>query len=32
MAFSMPLKTTQVYAKIIDQTKMDASNKIQLDF
>lgn len=26
------LKTTQVYAKIIDQTKRDAANKIQLDF
>ncbi len=26
------LKTTQIYAKIIDQTKRDASNKIQLDF
>lgn len=25
------LKTTQVYAKIIDQTKRDAANKIQLD-
>jgi len=26
------LKTTQVYAKIIDQTKRDAADKIQLDF
>lgn len=26
------LKTTQIYAKIIDQTKRDAANKIQLDF
>jgi len=26
------LKTTQVYAKIIDQTKRDASNRIVLDF
>ncbi|MEO6669286.1 MAG: site-specific integrase [Ferruginibacter sp.] len=26
------LKTTQIYAKIIDQTKREASNKIQLDF
>ena len=26
------LKTTQIYAKILDQTKRDASNKIQLDF
>lgn len=26
------LKTTQVYAKIIDQTKRDAANKITLDF
>jgi len=26
------LKTTQVYAKIIDQTKRDATNKITLDF
>ena len=25
------LKTTQVYAKIIDQTKRNAANKIQLD-
>ncbi len=25
------LKTTQIYAKIIDQTKRDAANKIQLD-
>ena len=26
------LKTTQIYAKIIDQTKRTAANKIQLDF
>jgi integrase len=26
------LKTTQIYAKIIDQTKREAANKIQLDF
>jgi integrase len=26
------LKTTQVYAKIIDKTKRDAANKIKLDF
>lgn len=26
------LKTTQVYAKIIDQTKREAANKIKLDF
>ncbi|MHB1107631.1 MAG: site-specific integrase [Lutibacter sp.] len=26
------LKTTQIYAKIIDQTKRDATNKIKLDF
>jgi integrase len=26
------LKTTQIYAKIIDQTKRDAADKIQLDF
>jgi integrase len=26
------LKTTQIYAKIIDQTKRDAAGKIQLDF
>lgn len=26
------LKTTQIYAKIIDQTKQEAANKIQLDF
>ena len=26
------LKTTQIYAKIIDQTKREASNKIQLNF
>jgi site-specific recombinase XerD len=26
------LKTTQVYAKIIDQTKRDAADKIKLDF
>jgi integrase len=26
------LKTTQIYAKIIDQTKREASDKIQLDF
>lgn len=26
------LKTTQIYAKIIDQTKRDTTNKIQLDF
>ena len=26
------LKTTQVYAKIIDQTKREAADKIQLDF
>lgn len=26
------LKTTQVYAKIIDQTKRDAADKIRLDF
>jgi site-specific recombinase XerC len=26
------LKTTQVYAKIISQTKRDAANKIHLDF
>lgn len=26
------LKTTQIYAKIIDQTKRDAANKIKLDF
>ncbi|MEO6488617.1 MAG: site-specific integrase [Ferruginibacter sp.] len=26
------LKTTQIYAKIIDQTKRDATNKIHLDF
>ncbi|MFN3405628.1 MAG: tyrosine-type recombinase/integrase [Cytophagaceae bacterium] len=26
------LKTTQVYAKIMDQTKREAANKIQLDF
>lgn len=26
------MKTTQVYAKIIDKTKRDASNKINLDF
>jgi len=26
------LKTTQVYAKIILQTKRDAANKIHLDF
>lgn len=26
------LKTTQVYAKIVDQAKRDASNKIKLDF
>jgi site-specific recombinase XerD len=25
------LKTTQIYAKIIDQTKRDAANKIKLD-
>jgi integrase len=26
------LKTTQIYAKIVDQTKRDAANRIQLDF
>ena len=26
------LKTTQIYAKIIDQTKREAANKIKLDF
>jgi len=26
------LKTTQIYAKIVDQTKREASNKIHLDF
>lgn len=26
------LKTTQIYAKVIDQTKRDATDKIQLDF
>jgi len=26
------LKTTQIYAKIIDQTKRDAADKIKLDF
>ena len=26
------LKTTQIYAKIIDQTKREAADKIQLDF
>jgi len=25
------LKTTQIYAKIIDETKREAANKIQLD-
>ena len=26
------LKTTQIYTKVIDQTKREAANKIQLDF
>jgi site-specific recombinase XerD len=26
------LKTTQIYAKVIDQTKRDAADKIILDF
>lgn len=26
------LKTTQVYAKIIDRTKREAANKIKIDF